>query len=388
MSRRPSKKREKKHKKREQLVRKNRRALSTRRELKTRDRLIRHHAPLPEFRVDASESGEDIKAMVESAINRFNGNYTRFLDDDTLVLMAIHVAKGWTSLIDQQAARITDMTREDIESAILQLFEQELGNRIIQNAPRNLIRRSLPTSCFTLSPGEHHWIVRCRSLRADKTEHGGVYQSPHRPTVQLNGKDHEVVFTRHALQQLSSRMLPDWSISYIGQAYVFGFFYECVYFEVERLNNGDNALVVYNSCLRAGERLRHFMCELLNVDDQGELANHYYKVGYCPIVVDSGLAIAKTFLTPGYWQTPERLALSGRRMTLIMRQDIELACDDGINISSICSCEKTRTALKWFHNHGVPQAKRIDREVFKGLAGPYACLDSKVGKLLTPLEGA
>ena len=387
MSRRPSKRREKKHKKREKLVQKNRSYISAKRELKTRDRLIRHHAPLPEFRVDGSESGGDIEGMVRTAIDKFNRVYTRYLDDDTIVLMGIHVAKGWSLLIDDHASRITSMTREDISEALLQLFERELGNGIIHSAPDNLIRRSLPTSCFTLRPGEHHWDVNCRSLRSGKTEHGSVYQSPHRPTVQLSGKNHEVVFTRHALQQLSSRMLPDWGSSYIGQAYVFGFFYECVYFEVVELNNGDLATVVYNSCLRAGERLRNFMCELMNVADENALANHYYKVGYCPIVVDDGLAIAKTFLTPGYWQTPERRTL-GCRMTVVMRQDIELACDDGINISSICSCEKTRTSLKWFHEHGVPQVKRIDQEVFRGLAGPYASLDSKIGKLPTPLEGA
>jgi hypothetical protein len=216
-----------------------------------------------------------------------------------------------------------------------------------------------------------------------KTKHGGLYHSPHQPKVKWEGEDRRVLFTRHALTQLADRILPSWRNHYIGQAYVFGFLYECVYFEVISLQTGQPALVVYNACLRAGSHLRGYMRELLEFESDKELAKHYYKVGYCPLVVDEGLAIAKTFLTPGYWHTPERAAMPKRGKRTLAR-DIEQACDDGINVMSVSTCKKTRAAVTWFHNHGVPQAKKIDQEVFRDMGGPFSCLSAAVRDLPNP----
>jgi hypothetical protein len=388
MSNNRSKKRKKKQKTREKRVQKNRSRISTRRNVKTRDRIIRKHIPLPKFQIDTSDSTKDMLNMVKLGIAEFDKVYTRNIDYDTLALMYTHVSKGWTTLIDDQASHIPDISRKDIEMTITQHFEQVIGNGIIQNAPDNLIRRALSTGCYTLQPTEHGWNIKCRSLVSNKTRHGNVYQSPHYPKIMLHDQSREVVFTKHAIQQLATRMISNWNKSYIGQAYVFGFFYECVYFEVTKLNNGETALVIYNSCLRGGDLLREFMSGILNIDNEEELATYYYKIGYCPIFSDNRFVIAKTFLTPGYWQTPERDLLSKKTVPIQLRRDIELACDDGINLQSVCTCEKTRAAIKWFHNHGLPQVKKIDHEVFRELIGPYSYLQSKVGKQPNHLEGA
>jgi len=386
MARKRSKKQQRKQKARERRVRKDRKVLSIRREIKTAEKHVRRVAPLPEFRIYTTESTEDIAALVRAGVEGLDRTYTRTLDETTLSLMSAHVADGWTDLVNEQAAYITDMTRGDIEQSLKIMFEKGLGSGIMRNAPENLIRRAFPSSCFTMEPGERHWDIRCRSLRAIKTAHGRLYQSPHRPEVEWGGKGRQVAFTTHALTQLADRILPSWNKAlYIGQVYVFGFLYECVYFEVITLENGQPALVVYNACLRSGAELRDYMRDLLKFKTDRELADYYYKVGYLPLVFDDDLAIAKTFLTPGYWHTPERRTIStakGAKLTLA--RDIEQACDDGINIMSVLTCKRTQAAVKWFHNHGVPQAKKIDQEVFRDMAGPYSSLETTLRGPPTP----
>jgi len=373
--RKSNKRRAKKAKDREKRVRKNRESLSAKRKLKEADAIIRHFAPLPEFKLDVDGATSDIRDLVMAGIERFKSGYTRSMHMDAIELMAGHTRMGWDELIDDLVAADPDddMPRVDIDRSLRHLFDREIGNGILWGAPPNLIRRALPMSCFTIKPEEKHWLVECRSLSSRRTSHGTLYGSPHQPTVEFNGDSHKVLFTRHALEQMGERIVPNWNKFYIGQAYVFGFLYECVHFEPLYLGNGQAAFAVYNSCLRAGREIRTFMRELLGVETDKELSSHYYRVGYCPLTLDKDMAVAKTFLTPGYWQTPERKTLAAkgsRRLKLV----IEQASDDGINTMTVSESKSTRTAVKWFHTHGVPQVKKIEGEVFRNMVGPYSFL--------------
>jgi hypothetical protein len=376
MAQKRSKRQQSKQKARERHNRKNKKVLAERREAKMMDRTVRQFAPLPEFRVDTSDSDDDIAQMLRSSVEKLDRVYPRVLSEELIALMAHHVKHGWTDLINEHAASIPDMTRDKIELGMTQLFERTIGNEIIKHAPEHLIRRVLPISSFTMEPGENHWDLRCRSLQSVKTRHGRLFHSPHCPTVEWDGKERRVVLTRHALEQLADRILPSWRTNYIGQIYVFGFLYECVYFETISLTSGQPAIVVYNSCLRAGETVRNYMRDLLKVKTDVDLSNTYYKVGYWPMTVDDDLAVALTFLTPGYWHTPERQTVGvSKGAKLSMVRDIEMACDDGINVMGMVNCERTMMAVKWFHNHGVPQLKKIEQVVFRDMAGPYRGLD-------------
>jgi len=383
MSKQRSKKQLKKQKDRERNVRKNRKDLSAKREAKALDRQIRKVAPLPEFRIDDSESTENIAELVSAGVDGLGRVYPQILDEDILALMVGHQKNGWTDLVNEHAAHVKDMTRGEVERGMTHFFEKAFGDGILRYAPPNLLRRYLPSSCFTLRPGERHWDIRCRSLRQVKTDDGYLYQSPHEPAVEWAGETKRVAFTRHALTQLADRILPSWRAHYIGQAYVFGFLYECVYFEVIQLQSGQPALVVYNSCLRAGSHLREYMRGLLKLKSDKEMVKHYYKVGYLPLTFEADMAVAKTFLTPGYWHTPERKTVFASKGAKVTIRDIEQACDDGINIMSVSTCERTKAAVRWFHTHGAPQAKKIEQEVFRDMAGPYSFLGAIIDELPT-----
>jgi len=373
MGQKNSKKCSKKRKDRERRIHKNRRVISEKRMVRELERRILKVSPFPKFEIESSDgSTNDIQHLVEEGIKAFEPYYAKTVDNDVLGILAEQHQDSWAAFINRAAGDITDLTRCQVDRSYAQLVENELGTKILQHSPKNLQRRVLPTSSFSLRPSDRSWIIRCRSLVETRSDIGLLYQSPHHPSIRIDGKRRKVAFSKHAIVQLADRILPKWANHYIGQLYVFGFFYECVHFGKAKLSNGQHAFVVYNSCLRAGSALRKFIQELMGFASEKDLLNHYYVVGYCPVIIDGDIAVAKTFLTPGYWQTPERKTLELAVSPLELLQDIEQASDEGINLASVATSERTKAAIRWFHSHGVPQVKKIEREVFKDMDGPYS----------------
>lgn len=371
MGKKQSKKKAKKRKARERRIRKDRKHLSERRKVAQFDRTVRRVAPFPEFKIVNDGAAGPIEDMVREGLKLLERQYTGVLSDDTIATLAIQSREGWDGYVTMMCDSYdSELSREAMDRYCSREMERDLGTALLFFSPEHLKRRSLPMSCFSLVPEDKHWLIKCRSVRALETNHGVVYQSPHRPRVSVNMGRRQVAYTKHAMLQLADRLMPRWNQLHISLLYVFGFFYECVYFDVTKLRGGQPALVVYNSCLRAGDSVRQFMQELAEVDSVADLKNHYYIVGYCPLTFEKGLAVAKTFLTPGYRQTPERRTLK-KSSRIEVTRDIEMASDAGINVLDIATDERTRLAIRWFHENGVPQVKRLDRTVFKDITGPY-----------------
>ncbi len=78
-----------------------------------------------------------------------------------------------------------------------------------------------------------------------------------------------------------------------------------------------------------------------------------YRVGYCPLVFNEEYAIAKTFLPPGYSQTPERELINNKISNLIERQKL-IAIAGKLDFYSLRNGE-AMDLIKWFHDNGVPQ---------------------------------
>lgn len=369
MSKRQNKHKQRKQKQRERNKRKNRQAIGDRIRSKRIDAEIRRKFPLPKFNVvDTDGRSADTKLMVEKGLEKFSRYYPRHLDEYTLDMLYYQRKYGWEGLVDKtyelNEKTGEPFTRDEIAHGTEQDVSINLGRGILMNSPGNLIRRNMPTSCFWLTPGDRDWQINCASLITKNSSAGRVYQSPHKPTINLDGEDHYVVFSRHALFQLAGRTGPveEWRNSYVAQLHVFGFFYDCVYFEEVQLRNKNRAIVIFSPCLRAGDPVRRFFRDLMGFESESQLENHYCVIGYCPLTLDGNRAIAKTFLTPGYLQTPERGTIKTSGRVELMR-DVEQACDEGV--SPFKDDEKVEKAIRWFHENGVPQVRKIDREVFR-----------------------
>jgi hypothetical protein len=83
---------------------------------------------------------------------------------------------------------------------------------------------------------------------------------------------------------------------------------------------------------------------------------------YCPIAFVGPRAVAKTFLFPGFRNTPEDYLVRTAPMPTDQREML-------LDIASDNTARKVReaegvTAIKWYHDNGIPQVYDMKRRVF------------------------
>ncbi|HVX12725.1 MAG TPA: hypothetical protein VHC22_16205 [Pirellulales bacterium] len=130
------------------------------------------------------------------------------------------------------------------------------------------------------------------------------------------------------------------------------------------MHDGKPAFVLYNKC---GEppfvSYLVYVAKVLgkeNVDPtKGEC---YYRVGYCPAVLDGDFATAKTLLFPGYSSTPEYGLI--RQSRLSREQKNSLMETTRMLDANEVMLEDNYQTVKWFHDNGLPQVVQMTRPVF------------------------
>ncbi len=135
---------------------------------------------------------------------------------------------------------------------------------------------------------------------------GRVYYSRSKPKVCFDKIDYTVAFSTHAIERICSRIYPNY-YEYGPSGDVHAFFNSCVYYEPVTLFGGQPAFILYDICDTEGFVQRDVytvgVLGLENVKPNG--GRIYNKVGYCPVVFEGEFAKAKTFIPPGYTNTPE-----------------------------------------------------------------------------------
>ena len=158
----------------------------------------------------------------------------------------------------------------------------------------------------------------------------------------------------------------------------YAFFGRCVYFEKCELHGGQLGFTFYDLCDDPLFWHHQYVREVLgeeNVRPDG--GKCYYRVGYCPAVIDGDFIKAKTLLFPGYKSTPEYGA--------ILRSSPDHA-------SRLRMIEAARTmdashllesgdfsVTKWFHDHGVPQVVQLKQPCFDMIEQRYNMGDRVLG---------
>ena len=90
--------------------------------------------------------------------------------------------------------------------------------------------------------------------------------------------------------------------------------------------------------------------------------NCYYRVGYCPVVVEGNFAKATTLLYPGYCGTPEYGLILQSGFGREEREKL-ISTASGMTRAVL---EQTQdiSLMKWFHENGVPQVIETDEDYF------------------------
>ena len=335
---------------------------------------MREFYRLPEIKVETNDAPVEAVELVNNALAELRQKFPELIKETWLSYMRDQRKYGWTKVVDLaiedlKNAPVWNMKpRSEVHRALKHFCETELGEALVKCMPRERLRVVGPFSGINFELDDHGWKLQLRPLSHRYTAVGGVYHSPHWPTTNLPDGLKYVAFSKHAILQMCDRIVPAWDRSYVGLNHIFGFLYECTYFEPVTLPNGQIGFSFWNSCKRVGHEFWEKVKGLVSAKEE-ERGHAYYRVGYCPAVIDKDTLIAKTFLVPGFFNTPERTVLQKKSKNPTKIATIEMAADEGINVIRAIEDPKAWSAIEWFHNHGIDQISRIEFEVFKpGLA--------------------
>lgn len=232
-----------------------------------------------------------------------------------------------------------------------------VGQTVFRTIPAEQLRQWVPFHDVQFLLVGKEIVVTFRSLEQAKGPGGTVYFSRHRPTLEIDGQKKVIGWSRHAIERTCERLAPRWD-SYLGLGDVFAFFDKCRHFERANLHGGQLGFTFFDICAKG------FFTELFAREVLGEPneKQSYYRVGYCPAVVEGDFVKAKTFLYPGFHGTPEyRAILNAQLQRHEEKRLIDLARQQSREY-----LEKTGdfSLVEWFHSQGVPQVIQTEKAFY------------------------
>ena len=234
---------------------------------------------------------------------------------------------------------------------------QAIGAAILRRAP-SLVSYSPATAFFVQPEGPHgrDWAIQFSSLRNYSTDKGKLYYSTKEHEAVVRNVRKRVAFTSHVLRRICERVFKGYK-TYRGMADAHAFFQCLSYFKSVVLRHKDGrislALAIYYPCTKISS-MWPLLVETLG-DDLNTASNHYWLLGYLPLVFTDDFWVAKTLLLPGYRGTPEHIAVL----------DSSLPHRDGESLLDALSLSTPPVrALQWFQTHGVPQILETQKMLF------------------------
>jgi hypothetical protein len=242
-----------------------------------------------------------------------------------------------------------------------------LGEQIFAGIPTEVRRQYLPFVNCQIKLRDTKIILAYEEIESFSSDVARFYSSQIKPIIRFRNRDFRVGFVDHAIKRISTRIKREQDcISYSGAGDLYGYFARCVYFEPMELYGNQPAFSMWDYAYMPG-LLQYdvYVKEVLgedNVNWNGGVP--YYRLGYCPIVFENGFAVAKTFLLPGFKNTPEySLLLSSSKSNQQETKRIITLAEKIETHDMLVSGQVDH--IKWFHNNGIPQVKQIDHEVFR-----------------------
>jgi hypothetical protein len=280
-------------------------------------------------------------------------------------------AVAWSKLLKDLAAVPPEHPHYEHAKIAHIGWQLNIGELIFAKISERDQRRFFPLNDFCILPVGKQIVVKCSSLVREKNRIGFVfYYSKFRPTVEIEGRKYVVGFTQHVVEAIEHRLLFD-RMSYAGLGEVYGYFELCSHFEPckvwgdgERSNQLVDAITFYDDCSQDGFCNQNYVKEVLGASFDPANGKPYYRVGYCPVVLDGEFALAKTFLPPGFTKTPEYTTLLQSNVRSDERRRLKSMAFDGATLQSMIN-ENDFSAVRWFHANGVPQVVRTDEEWFR-----------------------
>lgn len=240
-----------------------------------------------------------------------------------------------------------------------------LHRLVMSRVDQEQLRRWCPYHAVEILPVGPRILVTFDSLASEPGRNGTIFFSRFRPTLEIDGQRKVVGFFRHAIQRICSR-----AVSAVDPAVVlncaFSIVGGCVHFDRADLCDGQLAFSLFLPCMDDsfnGVFAKAVLGELFRPD-----ASYYYRLGYCPAVMERGFIVAKTLLFPGYDATPEWRLVWNTDITFDRRKRINqrIQAFEGLTEWS----EDDLEHFKFFHEQGIPQVIETDAELYKWFVRP------------------
>lgn len=237
-----------------------------------------------------------------------------------------------------------------------------LGDRIFRKLGRDALHGFLPYNDFSVETQGRSLLLRFSSLQSQIVRGARVYFSRHRPQVAFNGQKWTVAFSIHAIEQMCRRRAPLFD-TFGGNGDAHAYFANSLHFDPVRLATGKLAFCMFDGCDYPGCRVHEdYVVNVLGQENRLAHAGEcYYRLGYCPVMLEQDFAIARTLLMPGFRTTPEEGVLKGRQAPPRYLEWMGTA-EDTYSEHFYVTAEYTEI-LKWVHDHGVPQVIQMTNPV-------------------------
>ena len=325
-------------------------------------------AEFPDFRYQEKHGNPEFVAIVKEAIRDFDFAKLNAVEQNAFRMMKEFGAEHALAAIQKNMRKLQEEGVDDayIASADLQWL-LSVGHAILSRISDDVKRRFLPMNDVQFIHRDDVIVAKFRSLLTQKSSGGTIYYSRYKPTIDFEGKEYVIGFSTEALKRICERTMKD-PLRYASLGDVYAYFEDCQYFELCTLRGGSPAFSFFDECSHHSPQLassQRLLSEKIlgtkEVDPtQGKL---YYRVGYCPVVFDQGFAKAKTLLFPGFKKTSEYEALDNAHMPRETKRRLQRLATNS-DMSSLWE-KGDVSALKWFHDNGVPQVIQTAKPLFR-----------------------
>jgi len=348
----------KKRKRRERDNRRQRLFEAERRRDRERHRAYRDR--YPEFLFDTTNGDAEFVEVVKTAMRTINFDDASVFQPWEMELYRTLKRDGTRAVMDRLLLVKLD---DSVTGRLAQShFLVNLGHTVLSRIPESERERYLPINDVMFLPHSHHIRVIFRCLLKAKGQNGTVYYSRRKPTLEIDRVPKIVAFSRHAIDRICERIKPRWKTHYAALGDVFAVFDQCMYFERCDLRGGQLGFTFYDGC-QPGFVQYCYVKKVLGEENLDPKAGRpYYRVGYCPAVIEGDFIKATTFLFPGYSATPEYGRLLHSSLPWPEKRSL-------VESMTVLDAEKLYDSqdfglIKWFHDHGVPQVVQLQQEVF------------------------
>jgi hypothetical protein len=338
---------------------------------RTKKLLLGKRDEYPKFVIGSRNAHPEFIAAVEDAISSVDFLDTRkYSKEFQKYLRAIRLFGAYTAV-----DLVTETPSIDIDGKRVSRYAKQvlaiiaIGRSVLNLVPEEIRRRHMPFNDVEIAPSGNGIAVNFHSLASIRVESGTIFFNRRRPTVEFDGKAYTVAFSKHAIaDSLTTRLRPDF-IEYGSAGEIFAFFSTCVYFEPVYLHGQQPAFALFDMCGTEGTSQYETYARKVFGEQNIEpgAGGLYYRLGYCPVVLEGPFAKAKTFIPPGYCKTPEYGLIKRKSVSAEQRRRLlEISTLDGRNEEDHL-VRYDAEAAKWFHENGVSQVFQWNHTVFKSM---------------------